>query len=392
MADRSAGNRSATGTYDEGRFVEAVEAIYEAAPDPSLWPHALQKIADRFGDVGTVLFYQHDSGELGTIVSPKLEEAQRAFGEHWAQHDFRNARAIERGFLAREEALTDRDVATTEEIGTHPIYTQFLVPHGLGWFAATRISPDPRILVWITVQRAKSKGPFSDEELRLVTRLGRHAEKSLRLSIRLLDAELANGGLGAALSRLGVGVFALDALGRVVFSNRAAELLLGRHIEIVEDRLRLSSGEEREVIDGLIADVLRGSSACLVSDPKPILLHRAPPDRPLVVYLLPIMPRHDLSEQFLTRTRAIVLVIEPEAGEPADPAVVRDVLGITLGEARVAALIAAGMAPRQASERLGITEETTRTVLKRIYRKVGVSRQSELTALLMKTILSTPPK
>jgi DNA-binding CsgD family transcriptional regulator len=89
-----------------------------------------------------------------------------------------------------------------------------------------------------------------------------------------------------------------------------------------------------------------------------------------------------MAEQFLTHVRSIVLVIEPKANEPADPALVRDVLGVTLGEARVASLIASGLPPRQASEQLGISEETARTVLKRVYGKVGVSRQSELTALL----------
>jgi DNA-binding CsgD family transcriptional regulator len=41
-----------------------------------------------------------------------------------------------------------------------------------------------------------------------------------------------------------------------------------------------------------------------------------------------------------------------------------------------------GLAPREASERLGITEETARTTLKRVFQKTGVTRQSELSALL----------
>jgi DNA-binding CsgD family transcriptional regulator len=51
-------------------------------------------------------------------------------------------------------------------------------------------------------------------------------------------------------------------------------------------------------------------------------------------------------------------------------------------------LIAAGIAPRKVSEQLGITEETVRTVLKRVYAKVGVSRQNELTALLSRLVMT----
>jgi DNA-binding CsgD family transcriptional regulator len=61
--------------------------------------------------------------------------------------------------------------------------------------------------------------------------------------------------------------------------------------------------------------------------------------------------------------------------------------GLTLGEAKIAAMIGAGLPPKDAAERLGIAEDTARTVLKRVFSKVGVSRQSELTALLAKVVL-----
>ena len=110
--------------------------------------------------------------------------------------------------------------------------------------------------VGISVQRAKTKEAFADSELELLTELGRHAEKSLRLGIRLLDAELANVGLGEILSRIGIAVFALDLLGRVVFSNPAAASLIGQRIEIVDGRLRMGASAERQAIDAAIGRML----------------------------------------------------------------------------------------------------------------------------------------
>ena len=83
----------------------------------------------------------------------------------------------------------------------------------------------------------------------------------------------------------------------------------------------------------------------------------------------------------------VLEAIDPEASDPADPAVVRDVLGLTLGEARMAALIGSGVAVGEASKKLGITEETARSVLKHVFSKTGVSRQSELVALLSRMVL-----
>ena len=60
---------------------------------------------------------------------------------------------------------------------------------------------------------------------------------------------------------------------------------------------------------------------------------------------------------------------------------------MTLGEARVASLVGAGVPPREAAEKLGISEETARTVLKRVFAKTGISRQSELAGLLTRLVL-----
>jgi DNA-binding CsgD family transcriptional regulator len=85
--------------------------------------------------------------------------------------------------------------------------------------------------------------------------------------------------------------------------------------------------------------------------------------------------------------RALLLAIDPHAGDPPDPGLVRDVLGLTLREARLASFVGIGLRPGQAAEKLGITEETARTALKRVFAKVGVSRQSELAVPLTKLVL-----
>ena len=116
-------------------FVEAVEAIYDAAPAPERWPVALQAIADAFGDVGAHLIYQREDGAYGTICSPGLEAAQRDYdaGEWW-RHDVRFSRSLECGAIARSDTISDRDIATPEEMKVLPFYARFLRSHGLGWF------------------------------------------------------------------------------------------------------------------------------------------------------------------------------------------------------------------------------------------------------------------
>jgi len=104
--------------------------------------------------------------------------------------------------------------------------------------------------------------------------------------------------------------------------------------------------------------------------------------------VLPIRaPLGPAIDQMLNRARAVVLVIDSAADVPPDPALVRDVLGLTLGEARIASLVGSGITPQEAADKLGISKETVRTALKRVFAKVGVSRQSELAALLTRLVL-----
>src|SRR5579872_2851465 len=361
--DRSALTITANPPSSDG-FVEAVEAIYETAAAPSRWPHALQKIADCYGDVGTVLMYRRDNGSLGSIVSPKLAAAQRDYEQHWWSQDIRSFRAIERGLT---DAVTDRHVVSQQEVETHPIYTQFLVPHGLGWAAAMNISPDPRVLVWISVQREITKPPFTDEELALLTRLTQHAENAMRLGIRLLDAEVVNLGLGDALSRVHIGVFVLDDDKRIMFANAAAKQLLGNGLQAVEERLTVSFRSERDMLYAALSTMSSAQPEDLARAPRPILIRRHNDERPLTIYVLPACASRDSAiGKFLARARTIVLVIAADPNQPPDPTLVRDLLGLTLGEARIAALVAAGQRPAQAAERLGIAEETARSQLKRV--------------------------
>ena len=332
-----------------------------------------------------ILVYERDDGTFGVIESPALTPTKQALDSEFKGYDLRATRARERGYFLGRDAVTDRDFVSSDEMETHPYY-RLLARQGLKYFAGASISPDIRVNAAVSIQRSIDKAPYTDEELELVERFSRHVERSLRLSIRLLDAELSKLGLNDALNRLSIGVFALDSVGCVTFSNAAGERLLGDGMNLRDGQFRIEGTSSRGKIEEAIASCVRDDEQSLMVQAKPLMIERPESRRPLAAYVLPVRgarPEH----AFLTHTRAILLLVDPEARGAPDPSLIRDLLGITLGEARVAALVGSGLAPREAAKRLGITEETARTTLKRVFAKVGVSRQSELAALLARLTL-----
>jgi DNA-binding CsgD family transcriptional regulator len=61
----------------------------------------------------------------------------------------------------------------------------------------------------------------------------------------------------------------------------------------------------------------------------------------------------------------------------------RELYALTVVEARLAAWLSQGKSVEEAAAAMGVTVNTARAYLKRIYNKTGVRRQSELVRLLL---------
>jgi len=370
------------------RYEAALESIYEAAMDPSRLPKALQDVADSFGDGGASVVWTRDDGAIGTIVAPSQLSEQILYEEGgWNARDLRAIRAIERGYFFSGAPFTDRHLCSEDEQRTAPIYADFLRPLGIAWIAGVAVSPAPRMGVLLCVHRNASRPAFTDAELEDLGRLGRHLERSLRLGIHLFDSELLKTGLGQALARLRVGVFALDSNGRVVFSNPTGEKLMGDGLRMANGRLVTEWPRARRQLETALVNVSAARWREAADELGPILIDRGENRRPIAVYAMPLLNTANPVTDVFAQARTLIIAMDPEAGDPADPTVVRDLLGLTLGEARVAALVGTGLAPRKAAEMLGISEMTARWTLKQVFSKTGISRQSELVLLLSKLAL-----
>jgi DNA-binding CsgD family transcriptional regulator len=366
---------------DSDRVIdEAIASIYKASTNPRLWPEALDSIARCTNGVGAVLLWAREDGSFGSIASTSLKEAQNEYESGWWREDLRSQRAVERSFWLSGDVVTDEDGITPAEMETHPFYTQFLAKFGLRWVAAVGVAPDPRLHAGLTVQRGVDRAPFTADEKELVTRLGRHVEQALRIGVQLIEANVTSATLGLTLRRMGVATFTLDESDRVLFHNGLADKLLSGQLSLRDGKLRVQTGSGAHVsLDR--AFLSQRSLSSTTSDTAPLLL-RNENGRHLIAFRIPVYTSSDIAEEFLRNARKLLLVVERNEGQPTDIYTLRELFGLTGAEAKLASLIGRGISPKAAAKQLQITEGTVRTVLKRIYSKMDVSRQSELAALL----------
>jgi DNA-binding CsgD family transcriptional regulator len=275
------------------------------------------------------------------------------------------------------------DVFTPEDMARDPYYQDFLGKHGLGRFLAQLATPMPGYVASISVQRDVRLGPFEKHEMERFELLGRHAARALATTTKLAEGRRLNADLSLVIERLDCGLIILDQHGTVTFVNDVAQRRLGDGVNVRHRRVRTANPSEQGDLDQLIASALP-----LAPCPPhgPVALTRRSGRRTLFVQAMPVRwNAADRLDHLSLGHGGVLLLLNdiecPSAKGVADSLII---LGLTRGEARLAELVGSGIPPREAAERLGITEATARTVLKQVFLKLDIGRQSELAVVVTK--------
>ncbi|MFG1477832.1 helix-turn-helix transcriptional regulator [Xanthobacter sp. V4C-4] len=271
--------------------------------------------------------------------------------------------------------MSDLTIASAAEIESHPIYVDFFRRVGFGWLMTAVMLPDADSFVGLSVPRAKWKGAFTAEELEVLRLIGRHVEQSLRLSLRISNLEASHVALLSGLDAVASAFYALNAGSELVLANKMGREQFDTYFCLREGRMTPRAPAERARFAGVVAAAANVASA--PAGPEPCVVSGTD-GRRMVVWAMPLVASSRWRLGRSRDARILVLAVPLERDKVVDPALIRNVFGLSLGEARLAALIGSGLGVPQAADQLGITQGTARVVLKRIFAKLGVNRQAEL--------------
>jgi DNA-binding CsgD family transcriptional regulator/PAS domain-containing protein len=292
------------------------------------------------------------------------------FREGWVGREER-ARGVP--VMMRRGAYADLDFMTSEEIDHHPFYQEFLGAYGLRWFAGVKLAFGDDLWV-LAIQRSIGQDPFSPEEVARLARMSPSLASAAALA-RALGFARAEAAL-AAFEVSGMAAALLDRFGRIVRLNAAAELLLGPDLRIREGRIACADHDATAAFDRVLHTLLWSASGQALL--PPVALPRAD-KRPLLAYAA---RPPAICAAALAPCQAIVVFIDPDARRKPPEAHLALAFGLTGAEARLASRLATGESLANVAEALGITKETARELLKRVFTKADVHRQAELVALL----------
>jgi len=164
--------------------------------------------------------------------------------------------------------------------------------------------------------------------------------------------------------------------GDVYRLNQAAEALLKGDVRIRNRKIASSDAAASLALSRAIHQLMWRTIGARIS--PPVLLPR-PTKAPLVAYPAKLSA---IAANALADCQAIVIFVDLEERQHAPESLLQSGFYLTAAEAKLAARLATGASLDDVSNELQITKQTSRTHLKHVFAKLGISRQSELVALL----------
>ena len=367
---------------DYQRFVDLV---YEASLDDSLWPETLETLSRSVGAMGAVLLPCAAPTAIRPYHSNVFHEASIAFERRWWREDVVWERIAKRNLRGPVQEV---DVCTPEEAARLPFFQEFRREFGIGGSLILVDGGEMGSQMSIALLLPTGKTRLSAEERQRFDRLLPHAVRALRLGARLSLPINSKAMIEDSLSALSAAIAILDSQGRVVFVNRRFDALRQRGLRIVGRRLVTEAVSQQAALDQWISQT---TSDCLPITGDAVMAVRRSSGRPLILRFTPFKGdgRRETAFRLPSHRAALVIVMDPDQ-TLSDAQSGLFALGLTPKEAKVAALIGAGVSPSEAAQQLGNSEATVRTVLKRIFGKLGVERQSQLAALVARLGLLSP--
>jgi DNA-binding CsgD family transcriptional regulator len=375
--------------FPESLLINLIHLIYEAAADPKQWPVFLKHYAEAVGSPA-VTFIAHDFKNQGATIAASLgfdAAWVRAYEDYYAG---RNVWVQRGGHLLRPGVVAcGAEMAPDLELVKSEFYNDFLLPQGHFYTFGGTVLQDNSATSYLTAMRSKPGGPFGEREFVLLRHLLPHLKTGIRLHQRVSLAEAQLGNVRRILDHFPQGVFIVDGTGRVLMMNQEADRILSAAdgLMLGIDGLRTARRPETNRLRGLIAGAVKTTDGSGIDHGGVMLVSRRNGLAPLRVLVSPSTPSNG---PVRGHSSAIVFVTEMERTRIPKPALLEQLLGFTPAEARLAAALLAGKTVQEFAEEAGVTLNTARTHLKRVFSKAGVGRQAELIRQL--TAIASYPK
>lgn len=359
-----------------GRIEDLLDLLYLAAAERSAWTDCLASLARLF-EAQAGVFIAQRSGDARYGVGASIgisSEMIRQYDQYY--------NALDPWFLARKArsvkpaVARGSDLCPPQSLKHSEFYVDYWQRSSCLYQAGMLHTVKDESAV-VSLHRARTQPDFSQQDLRLLQRLLPHFRRALAIHRQWLDLNSSISQVAAVVDALDVALIGLGPQRRIRFRNAAAEALLRAGDALVErnGRLVLNDSPTQVALERLLSAAATRSLDTVAGGS----LHVSVAGRSLVVTVLPAHARAVLGSGPLV---ALLSIIDLQAAPKSRSLILSQLFGLTPAENRVVMFLLEGLDPSAIAARTGTTAGTVRFQLKAVYRKLGVTRQSQLVRLV----------
>jgi DNA-binding CsgD family transcriptional regulator len=375
---------------DQTSVTDLVGHLYEAALDPAHWDEFLAAVETAFPGSRITLF-GHENGRPCAELTRRCnfsDDDLRAYVDHHIKTSPYIARVHK---VPIGQAVYSESMISDDELRRTEHYNEYVKPRGLGHYATgVVIERRPGRITAFSMADHKDDSERRASQIRLIELLAPHFARAFRLH-RIVAVHRVNGEAAqAAFDRWAHAALVLDARGRAVTMNRAAQLLLQRADGLWLSRDgQLRSGDETctralELAVRRCAAVgsgLNGHDRARELDG--VVIPRLSGRAPLRVMVWPLSFLGGAGTSELGRGTVLMVLFDPDNVRRTPIGWMAAQFGLTPSEQRLTEAIINGVPLSEAAEQLGIRLSTARTRLKTIQTKTQCHRQVDLVRLAL---------
>ncbi|MBX9719082.1 helix-turn-helix transcriptional regulator [Candidatus Binatia bacterium] len=359
-----------------------IDLVYQCATDPGRWPVFLDQLTGATNSRGAT-FMLHDlaASRGASIWQHGFDPEVIAQYPGWADQNtyfVEGGHRLSTGVVARgEDAVADERVIRTA------FFNEYLRKADTLHHVAACIFREEAIVALLLAQKAINQSSHSAAEKRLMEAVLPHVQRTVAIQRRIDGIDLGRAAAFDALDRLSIGICLLDRLGRAIVVNRAARSIFDQNdgLTLGAAGVRADNPQAGSTLHAIITRACRVATTQDEPTGDLTLVPRRSGRRAFTVLVSPL--RLQLFELANQPPAAILLVADPEQrAEGVEEALVR-LYKLTPMESRVARMLLDGESVESIAGSLGVTGNTARTHLKRVFSKTGTRGQADLMRLIL---------
>lgn len=286
--------------------------------------------------------------------------------------------------LGQGEVVSDSDLLGAEALARTSFYEAWLRPQRVHGGAVTNIFQNGSVGTFLMFSRGADAGKFGEAQVAALAELQPTLRHAMELHARLARVQLEQ--TGRVFDGQAIGWIAVEASGKIVWSNEMAETLLADpHSALTARHNRLRSSDPRQTQRLLKALQLALASSTQSGQGSNLIFRNMDTGDAVAVS---VVPADNLLVKGLPQLHGAYLALQDLSRRPPPEMAARigSMFGLTQREAELAMALVSGQTVAESAAARGLSMPTVRTQLAQLLRKTGTSRQSQLVAMLLSTM------